>query len=129
MRLIITIICFIALMWASIVCAAPGDVASKLRIFSWTANTESDLAGYKVYHQKVFLANIEDPTATSYSHMVDGLLDGENIFNMTAYDTSGNESELSEDAIFVYDSITPVAPTGLIIKESKKSRITIETWD
>jgi len=130
MRLIITtIICFVALMCASIVCAAPGDIASKLRIFSWTANTESDLAGYKIYHQKTFLVNVEDPTLTSYSYLVEDLIEGENIFNMTAYDTSGNESELSEDTIFGYDGITPVAPTGIIIKESRKSRVTIETWD
>lgn len=108
--------------------AEPGDIASKLRIFTWEANTESDLAGYKLYHQTEFLIAITDPLATSFECQVEGLLEGENIFNMTAYDTSGNESLFSKDAIFIYDSIAPAVPTEVVVNVMNKTRVTIETW-
>lgn len=120
--------------------AEPGDTASKLSFFTWTANTESDLAGYNIYHhqpidsdtkssQAEFLVNVPDPLAVSFSYLVEGLLEGENIFNMTAYDTSGNESVLSADAVFFYNSYAPVAPVNVIVELLRKTKVTIETWE
>lgn len=90
---------------------------------SWNANTESDLAGYKIYYGTVSgtygdpidvgnvtedLITITPETGTTY------------YFVVTAYDTSGNESDYSEEATcFVSDGTAPEKPTGIkaIIQE------------
>jgi len=86
-------------------CVESTTTASKMRIFTWRANIESDLAGYNLYHEKEFIANIPDPSAIRFKILVNELREGINIFNMTAYDLSGNESGFSGDAIYTYESI------------------------
>jgi len=109
--------------------AAPGDTISKSIRVSWDANTEEDLAGYRVYLAKELLVEIIDPLATSVELTADALVNGENIFNLTAYDTSGNESFFSNDAILVYDGTMPGVPTNVEIRTAPNTRITIETWE
>ena len=77
--------------------------------FSWTPNTESDLAGYKLhtgiasgtYTKTVDVGNVTD-------YVMANVEEGQTIYGaLTAYDTSDNESGYSEEAhIFV-----PVIPT------------------
>ncbi len=60
----------------------------------WAANTESDLAGYKVYHGTspgIYGTSLDAGKVTSYQCLN---LDPNksNYFTVTAYDTSGNES-------------------------------------
>lgn len=68
---------------------------------SWNANTESDLAGYKIYYGASprtstcppggYSSNISVGNVTSYA--LSGLTDGSTYyFSITAYDTSNNES-------------------------------------
>jgi len=57
----------------------------------------SDLQGIKLYHgtpesNATLVADITDPAARSWSGDVSGLVDGENVFRLTAYD-SVQESE------------------------------------
>jgi len=121
---------FILLITLTFAYADPGGKASKVRTFKWSANTESDLAGYKIYHEKKFLVDISNPLTTSFEYLVDGLHEGDNIFNLTAYDESGNESGFSKDVTFIYDSIAPLAPTDItILKQTPTSRIIVETWE
>ena len=117
------------LLFSAMVFAAPGDTISKSVRVSWDANTESDLAGYKIYHAGELLADVPDPLATSFEIIVENLTEGENIFNLTAYDTSGNESFFSNDAILVYDSTTPAVPSNVTIQTTPRTRVTIETWE
>jgi RHS repeat-associated protein len=77
---------------------------------SWAANSESDLAGYKVYRSVDNGAtwdagtNIVGRSATS--HIASGLTNGVAYrFAVTAYDNSGNESEKSAGV-----DATPQAP-------------------
>ncbi len=74
---------------------------SKVTI-SWNANTESDLAGYKVYY---------DNTRGNYSNKVDignqtryeltGLVSGQAYYIVTtSYDSAGNESPFSNEVVY-----------------------------
>ena len=87
---------------------------------TWNANTESNLAGYKVYHcgkrpctkesahAKVLatlgkVTSVEIGSPGSVTHYV-----------VTAYDSSGNESTESNEATFVPSWVTtPPAPSNI----------------
>jgi len=84
---------------------------------SWNANTEADLAGYKVYfgnQSRAYGAGIDVGKTTNYR--LDNAQSGRTYYvAVTAYDTSGNESDYSAEAsvnIPVSDS-TP--PTGTVV--------------
>lgn len=110
--------------------AEPGVTASKLRTFNCTPNTEPDLAGYRLYHEKKFLVEIPGLTVTGFEFLVANLLEGNNVFNLTAYDEAGNESGFSADAIFFYDSVSPAVPNKVtVLKQTPNTRVTIETFD
>lgn len=66
----------------------------------WNANSESDLAGYKVYSGS--LSRVYDSaktvTTTSLSKIVTGLANGSVWYHaVTAYDLTGNESTFSAE--------------------------------
>jgi hypothetical protein len=66
---------------------------------SWAANTEPDIAGYKVYcgNSSGSYPNVYDVGATT-SRNFEGLSNGANYyFAVTAYDTSGEESGYSQE--------------------------------
>lgn len=65
---------------------------------SWDSNTESDLAGYKVYYGSSsgnYGIPIDIGNRTTYT--LTGLDLGTYYFSVTAYDTSGNESGFSNE--------------------------------
>ncbi|MGA2260075.1 MAG: dockerin type I domain-containing protein [Acidobacteriota bacterium] len=65
---------------------------------AWDPNSESDLAGYKVYYGKapgVYGAPISLGTQTTYT--VTGLAPGTYYFAVTAYNTTGLESGFSNE--------------------------------
>jgi len=73
--------------------AYAGDVT-----LAWDANSESDLAGYKVYFgtaSRVYGAPIVIGTGTTY--MVTGLAPGTYYFAVTAFNTAGLESGFSNE--------------------------------
>ena len=87
---------------------------------SWDANTESDLAGYRIY--------IGDETG-KYDNGTDvglkTIFEWKNLdpgrtyfFVVTAYDKSGNESGFSDEVSYTLalpDTVPPAAPTGIKI--------------
>ncbi len=63
----------------------------------WDANTEPDLAGYHVYHGTDSGTYIPADTVTvlapTTTYTFTGLAEGQtHFFNVTAFDTTGNES-------------------------------------
>lgn len=80
-------------------------------ILSWSANTEPDLAGYKIYYgtsprtdscpaggyaDKIDVGKTDTPDAPSYT--IKNLAGGKTYyFSITSYDTSGNESCFSDE--------------------------------
>lgn len=80
----------------------------------WNPNSESDLAGYKVYYgtaPRDYGTVVDVGNVTSYQ--VDGLTEGVRYyFAVTAYDLAGNESDYSKEASAVVGENDPTEPTG-----------------
>jgi hypothetical protein len=86
----------------------------------WLANTESDVAGYRIY-----MADCPDGQSCPYSRVgttgltsfaVTGLTNGQtHYFGVSAVDHAGNESELSPD--YWFDTPRP-AGTGLMLTDA-----------
>jgi fibronectin type 3 domain-containing protein len=78
---------------------------------TWNANTETDLAGYKVYYgiaTGVYGAPIDVGKVTTYD--IGNLSESTKYFiAITAYDTSGNESLKSLEASITIPDVTPPA--------------------
>jgi fibronectin type 3 domain-containing protein len=87
---------------------------------TWSANTETDLAGYNVYRGidaspmvKINAALVAKP-AVKYVDIT-AEVDGNYIYNITAVDTAGNESLHSANVNKVVNVVPPQAPTGLSV--------------
>jgi fibronectin type 3 domain-containing protein len=69
---------------------------------AWDANTEPDLAGYKIHYGTAsgnYSVHLDVLNVTSYT--VTGLTDGQTYyFAATAYDEAGNESGYSNEATY-----------------------------
>ncbi len=66
---------------------------------SWDANTENDLAGYRIYYgERSRNYDLQITVGEVTSHRIDGLTPGKRyFFAVTAYDLSGNESGFSSE--------------------------------
>jgi hypothetical protein len=79
---------------------------------SWNANTESDLAGYKIYYgdqSRTYSSSVNVGKVTSYQ--LSNVSTGKTYYiALTAYDTSGNESGYSSESS-VYVPVQQAAPS------------------
>jgi hypothetical protein len=86
--------------------AAPRGVVSVTgdgkAYLSWYANTESDVAGYRIYEGNCEACEFERiGTTTTTQFTAAGLVNGvTRHFAVAAFDRNGNESELSHDEVF-----------------------------
>ena len=107
---LVTII--IIVLWACLAMAA--EVT-----FTWDANTETDLAGYKLYQSDVsggyvFGGGNEIATIPAGTEIyTENISEGGWYWVMTAYDTSGNESGPSNECSKYIDETAPSPPGGL----------------
>lgn len=101
---------------------------------TWTANVETDLAGYKVYRGQgsaacnatTPLAAVVDGTGsqvivvpTASPTFVDNTMastDGQICYEVTAFDDAGNESPRSNRAVATLNVNPPSAPQNLNLK-------------
>lgn len=77
---------------------------------SWQANSESDLAGYKIYRNNVEIANV-DKTVTTYNDatVAPGIT---YTYEITAYNTSNRESLKSSPVTVTTPPVMPAGVTG-----------------
>lgn len=90
---------------------------------TWTANTEPDLAGYKLYRgngvcavgplQPLVGGVLIPKPAISFSDTTVPNFDGNLCYELTAVDTAGNESPHSIRASKVVNLVPPAAPLDL----------------
>lgn len=125
----------IALMLMALMFVAGAAYAENSVTFKWSKNTETDLAGYKLYRSATpdgQAVGVDTPVATVlpnneiYDHdlipnlepdkealTLYGVADGTWYWILTAYDTSDNESGKSNEVSATLDSTSPNAPTIL----------------
>lgn len=84
---------------------------------TWNANTEPDLAGYRLYVGEVswqYGEPVDVGNVTGHVMEITPEYGATYYFALTAYDTSGNESGYSDEAsCFIPDGVKPEKPTGL----------------
>lgn len=109
MKRLLIILLLVLLIPSSVSCL-PGVKRWRL---VWDANTETDLAGYKVYHSTVS-GVYEEADGVDVGNVttrdLDSLLLAEGVnyfFVLTAYDTSQNESDFSDEVSHLYDQTAP----------------------
>ena len=98
--------------WAILASAATSTVT-----LAWDANTEPDLAGYKVWRSGTAggpytLASTLGKVTTA---SVPGLADGTHYFVVTANDAVGNQSGYSNEVFKTFDTLPPAAPKNVVI--------------
>jgi len=115
--LMVCMICALALP------ASAQDASVTLR---WDANTEGDLAGYKVhYGTATNIYNVVVDVGNKTTATISGLALGSTYFFVaTAYDQSGNESKFSSE---VFAQVTePPVPNGPVLVDIGKAKL---RWD
>lgn len=107
-------------------------------MLSWTANTEGDLLGYRVYRNDTadftnvqigldYENNIADTTTADTCFALDTAGDAYTYFRITAVDTSLNESEFSDVVYFDPWSGVPAIPSGIqILDQTCTADITMD---
>lgn len=106
--LLLTFICY----FGSVVSAQARDVS-----LQWNANTESDLAGYKVYYQAGSATTPFSGTPVNVNKQTTATITGLDpaktyYFAVTAYNTAGKESSYSNVVNVAATTTTPPPPTG-----------------
>ena len=102
----------------SLIFLLPTSVFAGSATMTWASNTESDLAGYKIYKRALPSQDFGQPifsgltsTPSSPTTTVTGLSEGTTYgFIVTAFDTSGNESAPSIEKHFTLTTGTTPPP-------------------
>ncbi|MFQ5964326.1 MAG: fibronectin type III domain-containing protein, partial [Candidatus Scalinduaceae bacterium] len=112
------------------------NVYSAQVTLSWNANSEPDLAGYKLYHgtsSRNYDTIIDVGNKTS--HTISNLIEGETYYiALTAYDIFNNESAFSSEVVYVVpivpivDTTPPSIPTSPVATPVSTTQIDL-SWN
>jgi len=115
MKMKIFLIAISIILFASISFAATLNLKA-----TWTANTETDMASYKLYRTdgiRTLIGTIPHPTTVyNFSTAAPDNEDYTLTFALTAVDTAGNES-VDTAAPFFSNKKSPAATKGFLIQE------------
>jgi len=113
---------------AFILCFVPMISYAQTAELSWTPNSETDLAGYKVYRgngvcaigalQPLIVNNVPVTVLVpsfTYSDTTVPKFDGDLCYEVTSFDIAGNESLHSIRATKTVNLVPPSVPVGLNI--------------
>src|SRR2546426_2895433 len=94
----------------TVLCSLAPALSSAAQVaLAWDANTDSDLAGYKLYYSissGSYQSSVDVGNVTSYT--LSGLLEGQiYYFAATAYNLSGSESGFSNEVSKAIPDVTP----------------------
>ncbi|MEN6475196.1 MAG: PKD domain-containing protein [Syntrophaceae bacterium] len=108
---------FLSLMILAMLFLFPLSVIAASLQVSWNANTETNLAGYKVYYgttSGTYATAVNVGKVTSYT--IPSLSTGKTYYvALTAYDTSSNESDKSTEISAYIPAPDTTPPTGSIL--------------
>ncbi|MFZ5770719.1 MAG: hypothetical protein ACOY4W_04760 [Thermodesulfobacteriota bacterium] len=90
--------------------------------FGWSQNTETNLAGYKIYYgmasrDYTTFVDVGNPAAVNgqVTATLSGFTAGETYyFAATAYDTNSYESDYSNEVVWTVPLVNPDLPTPII---------------
>ena len=91
--------------------------------FEWDANSESDLAGYRLHQgvtNGVYDSVVADIPAGTETVILTNIPDGTYYWALIAYDTEGLESGYSNEVTKRLDTTPPDNPQGLLIGAIEK---------
>ncbi len=106
---------------------AAGPTMTETSTLDWTANTDLDIAGYRLYYSPTSegqtipgIADVIIPHPT-VTHTLGTLVIGQYYVKITAYDQSGNESAASTEVPFVFAAgepspTIPLPPSNLTLQ-------------
>lgn len=106
---------------------AVGVNAESTVTFEWNANTEADLAGYRIHrgnNSGEYVEFKEVGKVTQYTWV--GLPDGTHFFAATAFDTDNNESDYSNELSLTFDTAPPEKPKQFRVTVTEVGGVTIE---
>ncbi|MFQ5455433.1 MAG: fibronectin type III domain-containing protein [Nitrospirota bacterium] len=101
-------------------------------LLSWNANTEPDLAGYMVYygtssHNYIQVRGKGELTGLNTTYTIQNLTEGVTYyFAVTAFDTSGNESNYSNEVSKIIPDTTPPIISGINISNLTSNSVIIK---
>jgi len=112
----------IILLAISIIMLASVAISADLNLrATWTANTEPDMASYRLYRTdgtRSLIGTISHPTTQyDFTITVPDRSEGRLRFVLTAVDTSNNESGDSNEANYPFDFAPPAVPGGFNIQK------------
>ena len=93
--------------------------------FKWDANTEADLAGYRLYQSTTSSVYVDKPIVIIPVGQTEATIeieDGAYFWTLTAFDKLNNESGRSNEVAFTADTIPPGIPAGFEIEITVKIR-------
>jgi hypothetical protein len=120
---------------AIMACAFTAQAATVELNFGWDRNTETDLAGYRLYYSATAGQYVKGTGSANLLKVVPALnpvsgsnhpntvlqsmtgTDGQRVFFvLTAYDASGNESGFSNEVNYTFpDTTAPQPPKGFLV--------------
>jgi chitodextrinase len=101
-----------------------GTASSGSVTLNWNASTAPDVANYRIYLNGSYLGQTGSGAHTFTTAATDNV---NNKWEVTAVDTSGNESPKSTPVITYMDTISPLAPIGLAVAGSGPNSVSL-TW-